>query len=895
MGRGLKNISASKSEYTRHYSGFHGVILGADPSEIPTDRLSDCVNMYRDYDSEGGAIESVPGFRRIASLGGEIRAIHRQRLDGGDRILIHSGSSIYSLSEDGLYSDTSPTLVCNVGNNPTRGFSFGECYYLLGGERMLVIDKEGVSHTVGDGGIEPYVPTTHISGTPHQQRNLLTDKFFEEYNISDPTPHIHGTHGLHYEITDAALTLCAVVGCDEGVSGAVYVPSYTFFGSTPYKVTEIADKAFSENTNITEVHIAEGVKRIGKLAFYGASSLKTAITPETIEMIDAGAFGNCSALCNLHLGKGLCAFGLNVFSFCFALESVTFGSSQEDFEKIENKNVIGNATVTYDISHDEMRIELPLHGSVTEIFSLTLNGEQRPFTPLTEGGFVISVLYDAPGSWDVGGGKFRVGGRLAPLSSNFGTDTEDNEAIGSDEAIHGCRICEIFDGRIFLSANERVPGAVFYTERDDTGKVNPLYFGESDYFTDGMGRTPIRSMLAVRDRLAIFKDDDDGCGSILYHVPRETSDDLVPKIYPVEYVHSGLGACGSSISFLDDPVFVSQVGICALSSQAINYTRSVVCRSHNVNYDLLTKDLSAISLGLWQGYLAVLSEGDIYLADSRSTFRHKTGGTEYDWFVLRGIGTYRGGSRVYRYCSFGFGDYSQHPDTDGVCRGVVYSTVTENGDTVYYSNENGSLYHVYPTEEFEGGEFSPATVLLGTGKRLIFGTPSGDVCVFNNDMRGVAPPYIADADGFDPEEYISQMGRRIHPFYYSFCDRSPLYKLTLPLDDCSIPHLTKSTVKRSAVIKLKGSQGAGLTVEVGTDRTGYKTLASYPSCAPDFTELDFGRLGFDASEHYTLPVDEKERGWIEKQYTVWKRGFRSPLGLYSLSYRYSVKGRIKKS
>ena len=895
MGRSLTNISGSSSEYTRHYSGFRGVVLGADPSEISADRLSDCVNMYRDYDSEGGAIESVPGFRRVARLSGEIRALHRQRLDGSDRILIHSGDSLYSLSEDELSGDTAPTLISRIGDTPTKGFSFGGDYYLLGGERMLVVDREGGCHSVGEGGAEPYVPTTHISGSPYQQRNLLTDRFFEEYNLSDPAPHIHGTHGLRYEITDPTLALCAVIGCDEGVGGAVYIPAYTSFGSSVYRVIGIADRAFAENTEITEVHIAEGVKSIGKLAFYNATSLRTVITPRSIELIEAGAFGNCTALSALHLGEKLSAFGLNVFSFCFALKTLTFGSTREKFDLIENKNVVGQAEIVCEVSHDEMRIELPLHGSAREILSLTLNGEERPFIPLYEGEKVISVLYDAHGAWDVGGARFRVGGRLTPLYSEFGSGFGGEASVKGDEAIHGCAICELFDGRIFLSGNPRLKGVIFYSERDATGSNNPLYFGENNYFSDGMGRTPVRSMLAVRDRLAVFKDDDDGCGSILYHAPRETSDNLLPKIYPVEYVHSGLGACGDSISFLDDPVFVSAVGICALSSQAINYTRSVVCRSHNVNYDLLTKDPAKISLALWCGYLAVCAEGTVYLADSRSTFRHPTGGVEYDWFVMRGVGTYEGARRVYRYCSFGLGDYLPHSDTDGVCRGEVYSTLTEGGDTVYYSREGDRLYHVYLTEEYEGGDFSPATVLLGVGERLVFGTPSGDVCVFNNDMRGVAPPYLSEAEDFDADEYRLNMGRQIHPYYYSFADHAPTYKLSLTLDDCSIPHLTKNTVKRSAVIKLKGSQGAGLTVGVSTDRRGYRELASYPCCAPDFSELDFSTLSFDASEHYSLPLDEKERGWLEKQYTVYGRSFRSPFGIYSISYRFRIGGRIKKS
>jgi hypothetical protein len=102
----------------------------------------------------------------------------------------------------------------------------------------------------------------------------------------------------------------------------------------------------------------------------------------------------------------------------------------------------------------------------------------------------------------------------------------------------------------------------------------------------------------------------------------------MPKIYPVEYVHSGIGAIGGAVSFLDDPVFLSRGGLMALTQKAINYERSVSHRSHNVNLDLLKQDLAHASMTEWLGYLVIGAGDTAYLADSRALFKHQSGSYE---------------------------------------------------------------------------------------------------------------------------------------------------------------------------------------------------------------------------------------------------------------------------
>ena len=61
---------------------------------------------------------------------------------------------------------------------------------------------------------------------------------------------------------------------------------------------------FIGDTDITEVHIKEGVERIGPYAFAGLVNLETIYLPSTLTTIDYGAFLGCESLENIYLTDG---------------------------------------------------------------------------------------------------------------------------------------------------------------------------------------------------------------------------------------------------------------------------------------------------------------------------------------------------------------------------------------------------------------------------------------------------------------------------------------------------------------------------------------------------------------------------------------------------------------
>ena len=312
----------------------------------------------------------------------------------------------------------------------------------------------------------------------------------------------------------------------------------------------------------------------------------------------------------------------------------------------------------YNVKINSLTIGIKIHNPTIEILAVNDGKAPLEFSVVTKTGLCDWVRVNLTDKNAYNGKTITVKGLMSSNKNDYGDDqrgfiTSNYIGTGSiAEIITQCHIAESFDGRIFLTGNPSYPGYCFYSSLDSSGEHNPLYFGEMNYFKDGIGNFANTALLAVGDSLAVFKERDDGGGSIYYHTPAATGIGTLTKIYPTSYVHSGFVAKGKAISFFDDPVFVSSKGISALAKKNINLERSIVTRSSNVNKRLLSEDLSKIKLAIWKGYLVVLAEDKIYLADSRSSFITKSGDIEYEWYYLSGIGSYRNDRKVYRYSPF---------------------------------------------------------------------------------------------------------------------------------------------------------------------------------------------------------------------------------------------------
>ena len=898
MARLYKNLIYSTAEYTRSYRGLRGVELNASASITNPSRLAYAENLYKDYDADGAdVLESIPGFRRLMSCEKTIHGIYYQRCgDGNDHIIIHANDSIIRYPTSSIESDDytpNNPIATNVGESGF-GFSFGKFFYFIDGSQILRIDDDGNCAIVNDNGAAPYIPTTYISGKRHMERNLLTDFFNEEYYIADPGLYTYSSEGLKYSITDGDLRYCSVSGVSSDVSGDLSIPAYATISGAEYKVTSIDNYAFANNTKITSVNIANGIKSIGIGAFYKCASITEAVIPPSVTRIENGAFTDCKMLVCVYLGDGIADIGAVTFGGCNAFREVYYSLDQESFKAIKNVASLDGKNVHYETRYEGITLAMPIHERVNSIRSVSVNGEAYAYEVkrLSDGSTSILLRFTALS--DATGSKIKISGRMMHESFSFDTMPNVSSGISGFDAICGCRIAEIFDGRIFFSGNPELPNTVFYTEAGADSENGALYVGRYNYFNDGVGSYKVIGMLSVRDMIAVFKEGDDGSGSIFYHKRENTDSDTVSAIYPTAYVHSGICAKGPSASFLDDPVFITSEGLYSLERENINYQRNVVCKSHNVNFRLLKEDLSHASLCTWQGYLVVGINGSVYLADSRATFTHSTGAREYEWFLLKGIGTYKFDEKVYVYSYDNSPIAISHAEkagekayTQGVyCEGY-------EGLPYYYVMENGIKYAVHPTGERQGGTFSPATSFISHGKYLFFSTESGDLCVFNNDKRGIAPDRIKRDPDFNEEDYLKTMADKIHPDYYGFTDHTPTYILKTALDDCEIPHLTKNTVKSSLVIKAKAHLSNSIVCSTAIDNGESSFSESFPKTDEGFDDFSFSSPIWSSAKYTATALSERDKRWIEKQIILSSSEYLNPISIYSISYRYHIKGKIK--
>ena len=234
---------------------------------------------------------------------------------------------------------------------------------------------------------------------------------------------------------------------------------------------------------------------------------------------------------------------------------------------------------------------------------------------------------------------------VPPAPQTPGQDTVLIEAKkhtdGYAARIETCRVMAVFDNRLFCAGNPETPNVVYFSQRND-----PTYFGEITYETDGKEPTAVVGFMRIGSQLAAIKEESEQEATVFLHQPVETNIELSPKSYPADQGLSGLGAAGRRmcLNFLDDPVFLTTMGLKAIGKLSIASERSIEHRSSLVDGRLVNeKGLANAQLCAWRGYLICLVDGRMYLADSRQTYvQAATGHTEYEWYFWDNIGVYDG-------------------------------------------------------------------------------------------------------------------------------------------------------------------------------------------------------------------------------------------------------------
>ena len=889
-----KNLLKNKAVYTRLYQDMGGVNLNDTcKADEKTLRFAYCENMYRDYESGSGeVIESIPGYRQIAYLGQRINGIHIQPVPSDrDYAVIHSGEYLYRfpIEDRDKASETVGEGTLSFSDCKSRSACISGTLYITDGSSITRVTPEGrVARVLDSSSASPYVPTTYLNGEEYEQKNLLTDKFIEKFTLSSWQAYSYGTPGLLFAVTDEEEGTCCVSGCDSNVSGNIFIPTYADIGGKRYRVTSIASHAFYSNMEITSVRCADGLIEVGSNAFFGCAALVAVYLSPSLERLCYRAFAGCQSLIEINIGNSIKYIGANVFSSS-GVSGIYFGGTKDEFAKAESQ-LDEEIQIYYETFYKEGCLEFPVKTGAAYIEGLFMNGkEQTVVTRVTdENGVITSLILSLANAASANGAEIEIRGKLSNSAKSHDRRAHDflstdyAKINGGKRAIIYCTEIHYYDGKLFMSGNPELPGTVFYSAKTKSGAEEPLYFGSLNFFTDGGDR--VRGLCTLSGELAVLSSD-----KIYCHKPESGALD---KCYPVTTVTGGVTVLGEPICFGTDTVFLGNDGIHSLSKANAAGERRIECRSHNIAPSIALEDKSDINLCVWRGYLVVCSHGKMYLADSRAVFEHSSGCKSYEWYYLNGIGRRSGAIRVYRYSSEQLPGYAVWHFPDTVTDKTVLSEITEAQGTVYYVEDNGIKYRVYPTEEKTGGVFHPATVAAATGEVLFFGSDDGGLFVFNNDKRGVAPDRIKASADFDAEDYSKKMGKRIHPDFYSFDQHAPTYAISTFDDDLDIPYLRKNTVPGTLTVRCKGFDRSSFTVETVTDRTGCKTLVNMPSGKQSFTDFDFSSFVSQTDDYFTVAIPEAEKRWITKSVRIYSREYCAPIGVHSISYSFTPQGKI---
>lgn len=218
---------------------------------------------------------------------------------------------------------------------------------------------------------------------------------------------------------------------------------------------------------------------------------------------------------------------------------------------------------------------------------------------------------------------------IAPQLSNDNVVITFRKTVeGYAERIAKCKIVLSFDRRLFFTGNPDYPNALFNSQLND-----PSYISDLDYYQDGSGESAIKSMAVGNNVLWVFKEPNQQNETIFYHTP--TYDAVAGKIYPSYQGNISTGCYSESINYKDDIVFISRNGLEGVSSSNIDSKQLLNHRSSLVDAKLINENNLNLSMMVeWRGYLLILVNSSIYLADMRQMYSG-TDGYEYEWYYWK--------------------------------------------------------------------------------------------------------------------------------------------------------------------------------------------------------------------------------------------------------------------
>lgn len=931
------------SVYNRQFGPFRGVDFTSNEKDVEDHRMAYAVNLYRNYDAEGGAsVETVPGFRRLHAFGEKINGIHRYKNGGVDSVIVHAGTCLYQFDhecrDDGQYS----LVTSKIADAKSTSFQFNNKFYLLDGTHLWSYDGTSLTEEPDNA----YVPLGYLNGEIYEQRNMLTNKMQERYILPATEEAIRDA----YEIEGRGIVL-PLHEESSGVEEVSLNGKNVSAEGTPFvSVKNLLREGVNYESVGTYLHDTNGTESGGveyrTLVTLNVSRKKYTYsfyyTP-SVEDVPEGTSGTTKIALfaiNVPAGKD---YSLNLPGIDAAYFDHDIYNHEDDFKGIRWAVTGTNYEYTSEVTAKDSEpaiapVTLTLGEGTYRVY-LELAWISVNNTPSARNGTVIlradsDVVYrvedneividsenDIPtvllgSTIDISYTADALNFATAKKYTNF-HDANPGYSGNSLEAIAKCTLCAVFDGRVFLSGNPDLPNTVFYCQRDNTGHANATYFGVYNYWNEGIEESPIVSLLPTASVLMVFKGDTVQDGSVFYRQGVSLDDDVTPRVYTGSAGVAGIGCVGATCNFFDDPVFLSRRGMEAIGKQTVNLERTMEHRSSNVDAKLMQEDLKSAFMVEWKGYLLILCpNGHVYMADSRATFTHGTGVVQYEWFYLEGIGEYKDAAKAYRYASYLPTDLEDEYKVKSGHEGKLLDKPPKITDGIAHDEfkylaewEGEYLPRKLDGEEYADTSFHGARCAMTLDDVLYFGTENGGLFCFNNDYTGeqayiytqknadTAPyyPYSAYKDGVEGWESLGIKPEvyNLSRYFYSFAGQPIHSGMITAMSNAGAPMYTKTTEYRTAVCMMRSIPGSRCRIYWRKDMEAFKDAATVDMSVFDFDDMDFSSLVFGLKPSDSISLRVQERRWLNKQYQVYSDEFLRPFGVHSIAYSFHIHGKVR--
>ena len=879
------NFLQARETYNRYYGDFRGVDFSSDHTQVDEHRLAYAVNMYRDYQSsQGQALETIAGFRKRVVLPEESEVF-----------------GIFNFSHKNSENKVVTKVLIHSGEKLYLWKNYPNTANIVLSETIVVPEPDSVVN--GTKTFRQILPENVVTVTALAKTNGEDLTFLMNYDAT--------TRELSYASSDLSAGDRLLLSYKEGILTA---SDALFSSMNPAKST-----SFIFNNRL---YIIDGKNYLVYDGEKVVSVLDNAYIPLTyINIITSGE--------NADIGKE--HEQRNILQPKFRHTFIADGTTTEFFlnenalDEISEVKVYGQAKTqgtdyTVDLAQGSIKFNTaPAKPEQTIQIEGTAGSENVYYPEMYAGIEVIAkkVFTSVSGVTD--------------------------ECAEISRLITDCTIATIYDNRVFLSGNPNYPNHIFYAARNSTGYVDPSYFGVLNYMQDGVGIAPITGMITVADTLMVLKDDTQQDGSSYFHTATQTGDAIQPVIYPSQQGLSGIGCLGACINFLDDPIFISRLGVEAVGQLSVRYERANEHRSSLIDAKIANMDLSSAVVAEWNGYLLVLVDGCIFMADSRQRYTHEIGVMQYEWYYIENVGVYKGQYPEYKYatqiadelqgksvkyctkckksnneCTCGNDDniidvpimlannvYLMNTNETLDLTGQVVNAPDDYGkETVRVFTEGvavdidgveytvGVYYTIHEVYDIFTGDLVRYEAYLCEGKGEYIGgvfqkaTTIRDM--FDNIYFGTKNGVVCSFN-FDKRNSEGE----IEPRWYTFDNRTIYSGCATKMDCCGIPHLTKNTVKKSTVIKTKSFRSSSAKIKVRTNKKPYTQIARINNSLFSFEDMDFTDFTFNTTEQSLFAVKEKEKQWVEKQYYIYSDEYMKPFALYYVSFRYQVVGRLK--